>query len=57
MNHSGYNKLVERHCEENIENGELDTTDPILSLQGSGKDIWQDEKADDYVMRLRTVWQ
>jgi len=28
-------------------------TDPLLSLLGSGKHLWADEHADDYVQRLR----
>ena len=27
--------------------------DPLLALLGSGKHLWQDEHADDYVRRLR----
>jgi len=30
--------------------------DPILSLRGAGKEIWQDEDADAYVRRLRENW-
>jgi hypothetical protein len=32
-------------------------TVPILGLAGSGKDIWADEPADDYVRRLREGWE
>lgn len=31
--------------------------DPILSLAGSGKRLWADEHADDYVRRLREGWE
>jgi hypothetical protein len=31
--------------------------DPLLALYGDGKDLWADEKADDYVRRLREGWQ
>jgi hypothetical protein len=31
-------------------------TDPLLALIGSGKAIWQDEPADEYVARLRSDW-
>jgi hypothetical protein len=31
--------------------------DPLLSLRGSGKDLWADEHADDYVRRLREGWE
>ena len=30
--------------------------DPLLQLIGSGKDLWADEHADDYVRRLREGW-
>jgi hypothetical protein len=31
--------------------------DPLLALRGSGKDLWADEHADDYVRRLREGWE
>lgn len=31
--------------------------DPLLALLGSGKRLWQDEHADDYVHRLREGWE
>jgi hypothetical protein len=31
--------------------------DPLLALRGSGKEIWADEHADDYVRRLREGWE
>ena len=30
--------------------------DPLLALRGSGKDLWADEHADEYVRRLRDGW-
>jgi hypothetical protein len=30
--------------------------DPLLRLYGSGKDLWADETADEYVRRLREGW-
>jgi hypothetical protein len=33
---------------------ELD--DPLLALYGSGREVWADEHADDYVARLRGGW-
>ena len=30
--------------------------DPLLQLTGSGKDLWADEHADEYVRRLREGW-
>jgi hypothetical protein len=32
-------------------------TDPLLSLAGSGKTLWADEHADEYVRRLREGWE
>jgi hypothetical protein len=32
-------------------------SDPLLALYGSGKDLWADEHADDYVRRLREGWE
>jgi hypothetical protein len=31
--------------------------DPLLSLRGSGKHLWADEHADEYVRRLREGWE
>ena len=31
--------------------------DPLLALVGSGKHVWDDEHADDYVQRLRQGWE
>jgi hypothetical protein len=31
--------------------------DPLLALYGSGKHIWADEHADDYIRRLREGWE
>jgi hypothetical protein len=31
--------------------------DPLLALFGSGKRLWQDEHADEYVRRLREGWE
>ena len=30
--------------------------DPILGLWGVGREIWQDENADEYIRRLREDW-
>jgi hypothetical protein len=32
-------------------------SDPLLGLYGSGKKIWADEHADEYVSRLRARWE
>lgn len=31
--------------------------DPLLSLRGSGKQLWAEEHADAYVRRLREAWE
>ena len=31
--------------------------DPLLALRGSGRDLWADEHADEYVRRLREGWE
>lgn len=31
--------------------------DPLLALYGSGKNLWSDEHADEYVRRLREGWE
>jgi len=56
MNHSEQGVQAELR-EKHIENPELGITDPILSLQGLGKNIWKDEDADAYMRRIRTGWQ
>jgi hypothetical protein len=35
----------------------LEETDPLLQSRGSGKHIWADEHADEYVNRLRDGWE
>ena len=36
---------------------EVADEDPLLALVGSGKHIWADEHADEYVSRLREGWE
>ncbi len=36
---------------------DLAETDPLLQSRGSGKHIWADEHADEYVNRLRDGWE
>jgi hypothetical protein len=35
---------------------ETEEDDPLLSLRGSGRHLWADEHADEYVRRLREGW-
>jgi len=30
--------------------------DPLLAARGSGRELWRDERADEYVRRLREGW-
>ncbi len=46
-----YNDWCRRSAEDTIKN------DPLLSLYGSGKDLWADEDADTYIRRLREGWE
>jgi hypothetical protein len=31
--------------------------DPLLALRGSGRELWADEPADQYIRRLRSGWE
>lgn len=44
--------------ESHKESGTVDPNkDPLLSLRESGKQLWANEPADDYVRRLREGWE
>jgi hypothetical protein len=45
-----YRKWSQDGAEDRIKN------DPLLALYGSGKDLWTDEHADEYIQRLREGW-
>jgi hypothetical protein len=54
----GYDKLLAWYREWSMASTRQATTeDPLLALQGSGKRLWADEHADDYVRRLREGWE
>src|SRR5208282_2590026 len=40
-----------------VKTGNISREDPLLSLRGSGKHLWAEEHADDYVRRLREGWE
>ena len=46
-----YRDWSQDSIEERIKN------DPLLALRGSGKELWADEHADEYVRRLREGWE
>jgi hypothetical protein len=37
--------------------GQPFSSDPLLALYGSGRKLWADEHADEYVKRLREGWK
>jgi hypothetical protein len=37
--------------------GQAHRFDPLLALRGSGRQIWADEHADEYIARLREGWE
>jgi hypothetical protein len=54
---SKYHSLLEWYEKEFVENNRATPmNDPLLALRGSGKKLWADEHADDYVSRLRRDW-
>ena len=55
---SEYSALVDWYRDWNQDSiEERIKNDPLLALYGDGKDLWADEKADDYVRRLREGWE
>jgi hypothetical protein len=53
-----YASLLDWYREWNRDNVEdRIKNDPLLALYGSGKEIWADEHADDYIRRLREGWE
>ena len=53
-----YGDLLKWYEEWNKREGSLKRIlDPLLALYGSGKDLWADEHADEYVARLRERWE
>ena len=54
----GYNGLLNWYRDWSLlaSNGDK-PEDPLLALYGSGKDLWEDEPADEYVRRLREGWE
>jgi hypothetical protein len=53
-----YADLLDWYEQWNRENAEDRVkNDPLLALYGSGKDLWADEHADEYIRRLREGWE
>ena len=54
----GYRELLDWYRDWNRNRAQdVAKNDPLLSLRGSGKHIWADEHADEYVRRLREGWE
>jgi hypothetical protein len=55
---AGYEQLAAWYREWNeARQRDIGQEDPLLALRGSGKQLWSDEHADDYVRRLREGWE
>ncbi len=55
---SGYNGLLSWYqAWSSAASSNASKEDPLLALRGSGKQLWADEHADDYVRRLREGWE
>jgi hypothetical protein len=52
-----YRFLLDWYSAEYSRNSLDPENDRLLALQGSGKDLWADEHADEYVRRLREGWE
>lgn len=55
---SGYTQLLEWYRDWSARTtSSIAREDPLLSLRGSGRALWSNEHADDYVRRLRSGWE
>jgi len=53
-----YRPLLDWYESEFVVRGaEATRMDPLLALRGSGRKLWADEHADEYVRRLREGWE
>lgn len=54
----GYTDLLSWYRDWSSENRKSALSeDPLLALAGSGRKLWADEHADDYIRRLREGWE
>lgn len=54
----GYEDLLKWYEEWSVTYGDRAAkSDPLLALAGSGRNLWSDEHADEYVRRLREGWE
>ena len=52
-----YRELVDWYHRDYAGDGDTEEVDPILSLRGMGKAIWNREDVDSYVNQLRAGWK
>lgn len=53
-----YHALVDWYFNDYAKRAPKNTeSDPLLALRGSGRKLWADEHADEYVRRLRAGWE
>lgn len=53
-----YRDLIDWYNREHVRTSASSTRpDRLLALRGSGRAVWADERADDYVRRLREGWE
>jgi hypothetical protein len=52
-----YRSLLDWYRGWNCDTEDRLNNDPLLALYGSGKNLWADEHADEYVKRLREGWE
>jgi len=52
----GYLPLLDWYESQYARQATQKTPDPLLALRGSGRELWAEEHADDYVKRLREGW-
>ncbi|MCI0547865.1 MAG: hypothetical protein L0027_11365 [Candidatus Rokubacteria bacterium] len=53
-----YHALLDWYEREYVSHGGVrPESDPLLALRGTGRELWADEHADQYVRRLREGWQ
>jgi hypothetical protein len=53
-----YHSLLDWYSREFAPRGRAKAeNDPLLALRGSGKKLWADEHADEYIRRLREGWE
>src|SRR5262245_14262351 len=53
-----YQSLLDWYAREYVQQRRVKPeADPLLALRGSGREVWAEEHADEYVRRLREGWE